>query len=128
MTTPEEPFSIEDQPEAASEGRGSRWKKRALVAGALGLAALVAVVVAVGLKANGDSHDRDQDDDGIDDEELDTCQDCGKEECVCHLMCWGCGEIVCECDEDDDDTTCPHCDGIEGMRYCPECHRVDADA
>lgn len=149
MEDPDE-VEAEVEPEAASGGRGSRWKKRALVVGALGLAALAVVAVAVGLKADNDedSHDLDHDDDGVDengkdaydrwmdekygadDEELDVCEDCGEEDCVCHDdgMCSGCGEIVCECDADDDDTTCPHCDGIEGMQYCPECHRVDDNA
>lgn len=29
---------------------------------------------------------------------------------------------------DDDDSSCSTCDGVSGMQYCPECHRVDSDA
>jgi hypothetical protein len=29
---------------------------------------------------------------------------------------------------DDDDSSCSTCDGVRGMQYCPECHRVDSDA
>ena len=34
-------------------------------------------------------------------------------------------------DDEDDDwgyRYCSTCDGIAGMQYCPECHRVDPDA
>jgi hypothetical protein len=28
----------------------------------------------------------------------------------------------------DDDSSCSTCDGVSGMQYCPDCHRVDSDA
>jgi hypothetical protein len=95
------------QPEIQPEGAKPPWKKIALWAGGVLLAVAGAIAVAHRSGATEDDNTdllEDEDDDEDDED-----------------------------DEDDDDdywgsSSCSTCDGIYGMQYCPECHRVDLDA
>lgn len=112
----EQPASADEpvpgQPEIRTHRDKPPWKKIGLVAGGALLAAgaMVAAALRAAAREEATEHSDDLGDvDHIDaDDELDDDWD----------------------DEDDDwgYSYCSTCDGIAGMQYCPECHRVDLDA